>query len=218
MGPNDTPENGVYVGDAMALCQDVPNGSIDLIFTDPPYAREYLGLYGWLAEEAARMLRPGGFLCAMSGGYHLDKVFSQMSGRGLDWYFKIEAFNVGSAPVIWPRRIITRTKPILMWTKGSGVISLWNMTDVYQGQGKDKRYHRWGQDVGSARYCIEYILGTGAPGVVLDPFVGGGATLEACKILGLNYLAFDLDEGACEIARQRVRDVDAPLRAEQLLL
>jgi predicted methyltransferase len=40
----------------------ISDESSDLIFTDPPYLREHLHLYDWLAREASRMLKPGGFL------------------------------------------------------------------------------------------------------------------------------------------------------------
>lgn len=207
--------NQIYVGDSRKLAIDLPNNSIDIIYTDPPYQTEYLPLYGWLAETAARVLKPGGFLCAIAGGYNLDKVFALMSDKGLDWYFKVEMFNPHEAPPIWPRRIITRTKPVLIWTKGPAVIQIWNMTDVYQGQGKDKRYHRWGQDVGSARYVIEYILGTGAKAVLWEPFTGGGATLSACKILGIDYIGFELDTDAAQRARDRIAGVVNPSTPEQ---
>lgn len=214
LGPNNTAENGIYTGDSRELAPVLPDNSIDVIFTDPPYPREYLPLYGWLAKEAARVLKPGGFLCAMAGGNYLDEVFARMGASGLNWYFKIEVFNVGDSPVIWPKRVITRTKPILMWTKGPAVVQIWNMTDVYQGQGKDKRYHEWGQDVGSARYVLEYIFGTGATGLVFDPFCGGGATLEACKLLGLDYLGFEQDPNVADRARDRLRNMQPPLPLE----
>jgi len=47
------------------------DGSVDLIFTDPPYGRDALPLYASLAKEAARVLRPGGFVAAMCGGRYL---------------------------------------------------------------------------------------------------------------------------------------------------
>jgi DNA modification methylase len=211
-------QNQVVTGDSQDLATDIPDNSIDIIFTDPPYPTEYLYLYEWLAVESVRVLKPGGFLCTMSGGYNLDKVFALMAGKGLDWYFKVEVFNPDEAPVIWPRRIITRTKPVLMWTKGPSVIQIWNMTDVYQGQGKDKRYHRWGQDVGSARYVIEYVLGTGTKALLWEPFAGGGATLEACKILGIDYIASEVDPEVAQRARDRLAGVIKPTNPTQMSL
>ena len=32
LGPNDTPENGIYTGDARELAKAIPDESVDLIF------------------------------------------------------------------------------------------------------------------------------------------------------------------------------------------
>ena len=42
--------NEIITGDARELAKDIPDNSIDLIFTDPPYAKEYIPLYGWLSK------------------------------------------------------------------------------------------------------------------------------------------------------------------------
>lgn len=51
LGPNDTPENGIYTGDARELAKAIPDESVDLIFTDPVYDR--IEDYRWLAETGA---------------------------------------------------------------------------------------------------------------------------------------------------------------------
>jgi len=38
----------------------VPDDSVDLIFTDPPYVQSGVSLFGDLVPIAARVLRPGG--------------------------------------------------------------------------------------------------------------------------------------------------------------
>ncbi|MEJ5200615.1 MAG: hypothetical protein WHV66_00165 [Anaerolineales bacterium] len=47
----------ILTGDALVLIRDLPAHSVDLIFTDPPYLKAYLDLYGWLGEQAVRVLR-----------------------------------------------------------------------------------------------------------------------------------------------------------------
>lgn len=37
LGPNDTPENGIYTGDCSRLLTDLPSDCIDLVLTDPPF-------------------------------------------------------------------------------------------------------------------------------------------------------------------------------------
>ena len=47
-------------GDFRQLLKTIPNESIDLIFTDPPYAAEYVPLYSDLAVIAHNVLKEGG--------------------------------------------------------------------------------------------------------------------------------------------------------------
>jgi predicted methyltransferase len=55
LGPNDE-NQGIYTGDARELARAIPDESVDLIFTDPVY--QNLDDYRWLAETAARVLKP----------------------------------------------------------------------------------------------------------------------------------------------------------------
>lgn len=62
-------------------------------------------------------------------------------------------------------------------------------------------------------------------GVVLDPFAGGGATLLACRRLGLACVAIERDKGYCRAIVERLRQpmlpglsVASPLPAAQLAL
>lgn len=48
--------NQIYTGDARELAKAIPDESVDLIFTDPVYDR--IDDYQWLAETAARLLKP----------------------------------------------------------------------------------------------------------------------------------------------------------------
>jgi ParB-like chromosome segregation protein Spo0J len=57
--------NGIQLihGDFIEKSKEIPDSSVDLIFTDPPYAVEYLWLYGELAKVAERLLKPCRCLC-----------------------------------------------------------------------------------------------------------------------------------------------------------
>jgi len=211
LGPYDL--NSITLGDARELSKDIPDESVDMIFTDPPYPKEFIPLYGWLCCEAMRVLKPGGFCCFIASSLYLDRIFSMASASGLSYYFKIETLNTRDKPIIWPRKILNASKPILMWSKGPAAIIVPNMVSTYNGQGPDKRFHNWGQDEGSARYVISYCLGDDQhsrkykpirPAVLLEPFCGGGATLNAAKTLNVDYVAFENDPIAFEMSRARM--------------
>ena len=57
---------------------EIPDNSIDLIFTDPPYGEEYLPLYQELAKLAVRVLKPGGSLVFLVGHIILDQVIENI--------------------------------------------------------------------------------------------------------------------------------------------
>lgn len=200
---------------AQATVKHLPisSESIDLIFTDPPYLLKYLPCYAWLAQEAMRVLKPGGFLLAMCGGSYLNQIFRMFDDAGLTYYWKHENELTGDlSGQVWRNipgniraPIAVRQKSILAYSKRPAVARC-QVIDVYRGNGADKRYHHWGQDVDTARYFIDCYSQPG--GLVLDPFVGGGTTLEACELIGRRSLGFDTDPLALLTTRDRLRSSD----------
>ena len=182
----------------------IPNDSVDLIFTDPPYKRKYLPLYEWLAEESARVLKPDGFLLAYVGVYWKDEVMALIRPH-MSYYADLIMVNRGYSPMLWQRRLISRHRSCLAYScHGRVPKPRTNVLTVWVGTGADKRYHTWGQDESSARYYIDCFSAMGD--VVLDPFCGGGTTPAMCKVLGRNFLSFDNDPQAVQVARCRLKD------------
>ena len=193
---------------AQADIQALPlaDNSVDLVFCDPPYHRKYLHLYGWLAEEAARVLKPGGFLLAMCGGMELNEDM-RLLGEHLTWFWNYEVFMTNVSTVIWPKRTIARNKPILAYSKGAGMPRC-NVLSGLFGGGNDKRYHHWGQDVESARYFIDCFSRSGD--IVLDPLVGGGTTAIASRLIGRRFVGMDIDFGAVLTTQSRLLEAEIP--------
>lgn len=50
--------------------------------------------------------------------------------------------------------------------------------------------------------------------LVLDPFMGSGTTAIACANTGRNFIGFEISKEYCEIANQRLNDVNIQLRME----
>ncbi len=197
----------IITGDARELARVIPDESVDLIFTDPPYLREFLPLYGWLAETAARLLKPGGFVLAYCGTYWKFDA-QKMLGGHLDYFWDFVNKHAGMGSILWQRKVVARYKSILAFSKGKGLPRC-NVVDLWNGSGADKAYHVWGQDESTARYYISCFSAPGA--IIFDPFVGGGTTPAVCKVLGRHYLAFEIDPAVAERARQRVHDTQMPL-------
>lgn len=196
---------------ALANVRELPiaRDSVDLIFTDPPYDGDAVEMYGWLAHEASRVLKTNGFALVMCGGYYLNEIMRLMDSR-LRYFWKYEVLTHESS-IVWPRRVIARTKTILAYTNGGGALPRTNVLAFIEGAGKDKSYHHWGQNVDEARY---YIDTHSKPGdVVLDPFIGGGTTAVACELIGRRCIGFDIDAAAIETTRTRLLEAEIPTQA-----
>lgn len=202
----DMPEeykNAIVTGDARELAKRIPDESVDLILCDPVFS--HIDDYEWLAIVGKRILKPGGNLIAECGAHHINRIIPLMN-KSLDWVWLItERFSGGTAQM-WSKRIIVFVSPFLWYSKGprSGG---W-LIDTQVGR-KDKSKHVWGDGANIMCDIVSRIITSDK--IVWDPFTGGGTVPAVCKMLGRNYIAFEIDPETAEIARKRVRDTQPPL-------
>ena len=77
-------------GDFTKLSTDeIPNNSIDLIYTDPRYDAEHLFLYEELAILAWRVLRDGGSLVTNAVNDKIDEILKMICSTGLKYWWTI---------------------------------------------------------------------------------------------------------------------------------
>ena len=57
----------LYLGDCLSVLPQLEAGSVDAVVTDPPYPQEFAYLWRPLAEQSARILKPGGHLFTLCG-------------------------------------------------------------------------------------------------------------------------------------------------------
>lgn len=200
--PEGYPDNHIFVGDARELMRYIPDQSVDLIFTDPPYLREHIPLYGWLAQEADRVLTPDGFLMAYVGGYWKDGVMAQMR-QHMEYFWDYTIIHGGALPLVRNRNTRAGAKSILCYRKhGSKAMPQTEVQGSFQGTGASKEYHHWGQPVDETAYYISCFSEVGD--LILDPFVGGGTTAVACAENNRAWIGFEMDEEYAHVAQQRV--------------
>ena len=109
----------VRLGDFREVLADLAPGSVDAVITDPPYGRKDLPQWSDLAEHAAKWLRPGGILAAMSGQLYLREVRAALDAHLDDWW-EMCYLMPGNAPYVWPRRVSPQWKPVLVYRNGDG--------------------------------------------------------------------------------------------------
>lgn len=211
LGPYEL--NTIVTGDARELAKAIPDESVDLIFTDPVYSN--IEDYAWLAETAARVLKPGGNLIAQTGHYHVNKIYPVLDLH-LDYIWTIaERHSLNAA--IFQYRILSRWKPYLWYAKGSR-LGEWCFDWLDNGI-MAKAHHKWGDN---HILFVNLVSRLTAPdSIVFDPFTGGGTVPAVCKMLSRRYLAFEIDPATADAARKRVELTQPPLfvvQPEQLAM
>lgn len=197
--------DGVAHGDFRELCADVvPDESVDLIFTDPPYTTEGLPLYGDLAAFASRVLRPGALLCVYSGHTHLPENIDLLRSTGDLRY--VWAFCVHRDGDIFMNaiRVNTHWRPLLMFSKGPPTVWWTSAHDVVRAR-REKQLFHWQQSEGEAGHFVGSFTPPGA--LVVDPMCGTGTTLTAAKRAGRRFLGVEIDAGRAAQARERLAGV-----------
>jgi DNA-binding XRE family transcriptional regulator len=182
---------------------DVPDESVGMIFTDPPYDDESIPLYGDLAKFAARVLIPGGWCLAYSGILNLDRILPLMAVDGLKYGWTFCITHNGGDSRFRKFKLQNGWKPILGFYKPPLSVG-WNWFPDMASGGKEKDAHPWQQAVGEARHFISHLAPKGS--LVCDPFSGSGTSLFAAKRLGLRWVGFEINEDHVMSARIRLND------------
>lgn len=189
-------------GDMSKIGLELEPASIDVLITDPPYPEEYLYLYGYLGELAARVLKPGGSAFVMIGQSYLAEVLNLL-GAHLRYQWTLAYLTPGGQAVqLWQRKVNTFWKPVLWFVNGE-YSRPW-LGDVVQSRvnDNDKRFHEWGQSESGMRDLVERC--SRPNDLILDPFCGAGTTGVVALASGRRFVGIDSDAGAIETSRARI--------------
>lgn len=192
----------VIVGDFRQLGDRIETNSIDLIFTDPPYNVDSLGLYEDLAAFANQMLRPGGLCLAYCGNVVIPQVYEAM-GKSLQYMWTFAIRHTGGEARFRKFHIRNAWKPIICFYKPPLDV-WWEWFSDFTSGGKEKSGHEWQQAEAEAAYYIKFLCPSG--GIVLDPLCGTGTTLKAAKNLGLRYIGYEINPTTAAYASKRLSE------------
>ncbi len=206
------PEELPKIGERFSLfCSDVRDmpieqESVDCIITDPPYPEEFLECFEWLAESAARWLKPGGTLAVMSGQTHLPDVFKRLCSQpDLQYRWTISYLTPGGqAAQIFPRKVNSFWKPVIVLQKKMEPAAWIGDVCSSAPNDNDKRFHHWGQSESGIATLVEKLSQPGD--VICDPFLGGGTTALVAVQMNRLFIGGDIDSNNVRIASARLSE------------
>jgi site-specific DNA-methyltransferase (adenine-specific) len=191
-------------GDFRDRLEALPDGSVDLIVTGPPYPTADLPLWSDLAKHSARLLGPRGILFAWSGKISLPDVLARLGEHlvyGCLFYLRLP----GSHARILGRHIIEGGKPVLAYTTGTWPSGPWGIDELTSPSRCKERYV-WEQTVGPA---VELVKRYSPPsGLIVDPFCGVGTFGVAALSAGRRFLGVELDASRFATATARLDSLD----------
>lgn len=211
--PSTNPLNNnckLFHGDFTELQKEIADSSIDLIFTDPPYGKEYLPLYQELARLAMRVLKPRGSLVFFVGYILLDEVFNifkdfsltNNNSTKLKYWWTLAVKHSGHHTKIYPRYVFAEWKPLLWYVKGERANDLVvsnTIGDYIESTAPSKLLHEWQQSPVEAEYIIKNL--TIENQSILDPMMGTGNTGLAALKLNRKFIGIEKDAKTFEIAK-----------------
>jgi site-specific DNA-methyltransferase (adenine-specific) len=194
----------LLVGDFRKVCETIAPNSVDLILTDPPYSKQYLPLYGSLAEVASKLLKKGGSLLVMGGQSYVPEIIELMKPH-LNYCWLVAYLTPGGQSAqLWKKKVNTFWKPVLWFINGTDEYHGKWVGDVVKSAVNDnsKEFHKWGQSISGMTELVEKF--SMPNDLILDPFLGGGTTAVVAKQLKRRFIGIDVDPTAIETTKGRL--------------
>jgi DNA modification methylase len=198
--------NQIVTGDARELAKAIPDESIDLVFTDPIYSN--IDDYRWLAETAARVLKPDRACLAWYSKPNHSEVKRALESAGLKYVYDLDYVVVAKSYRLVHFHLFCWTTHCMWLNKGHFAPDPWVPDTVISTNGTNGS-HKWNKNPEALMTWLEGF--TAIDSVVWDPFLGGGTTIAVCKMLGRNFIASEIDPATAEQARERVAKTQPPL-------
>jgi len=196
------------LGDCLEIMKSIPDKSIDLVLTDPPY-----GLPNENFDEVRKAIKE----C---------QRISHTQIYILDWRNPLTVNDDKFAELVWEYGWVSggRTKSTYFYPthntihfcgqnnfsfeskKGSIIKRQPGFSSPRQCSYANKSGHPHEKPVKLMKWLIQQYHYWNIPLIILDPFMGSSTTGVACKELGRNFIGIEISEEYYKIAEKRINN------------
>jgi len=202
---DDSADIAIYCGDCRELLPKIPDKSIDLVLTDPPYGinldtsydkfknnKSYDVIKGDNSPFDPSILLPLAEKLIIWGG----NCFADKLPVHFGWLAWIKTARNGAK--------IRQAEMELAWTNFITRSQAYRYTWIgaYREAGEDIEYcHPCQKPISLMRWCLGLVPDAM---IILDPYMGVGSTLRASLDTGRKCIGIEIEEKYCEIAAKRL--------------
>lgn len=217
-------------GDCLELMKDIPDESIDLLVTDPPYkivqggcTNKAVRLKGsnqeqlkkgtlfnnnsikfseWI-PEVYRVLKNNSHCYIMSNDRNINELLNICEKVG----FKLLNILVWGKSKHSPNRYYLKNCEFIVFLRKGKAKNINNMgtKQLLLIDNVENKNHPSEKPIKLMKILIKN--STNEQDKVLDPFMGSGTTGVACKELNRNFIGIELDKNYFNIAKERINNI-----------
>lgn len=218
-----------FEGDCFDVMRDLPDSSVDLIATDPPYRTISGGTGSTVAQqwsqsilrnndgkifqhndvkigaymrEFFRLLKPGSHCYVMINNLNLRELLNEAEAAGFGFHNMLVWVKNNCTPNRWYMKNLEYT--CFFYKKPAKRIVNASSKQTFFADNIRNKLHPTEKPVALFEHYIEN--STNPDAIVLDPFAGSGAMPLAAQQTGRRWIAIEKDAAFATVAAQRIRD------------
>lgn len=211
----------LHHGDCLEVMKSIPDNSIDLVLTDPPYGMSFQSNHrenkhkkianddnlDWLPNLIVELYRVCKHNTAhyMFCSYHKIDIFKQE----IEKYFTLK--NI----LVWEKNntsmgdlkadFAPKIEFVLFFQKGRREINGTRDANIFKSRRTGNELHPTQKPVDICEYLISKF--SNEKDTILDPFMGSGTTGVACKNINRNFIGIELNDEYYNISKERIENM-----------
>lgn len=225
--------NQIIQGDCLQALAELPQASVDLLLTDPPYTisrptgftNTKLAKYATLSMEFGewdkqeldltalataffRVVKPHGTVIVFYDFWKLTYLAEALTQAGFKVLRHLIWQKTNPVPINTRAGYLSNSREYALSAvkQGKATFNSFYDTGIYEHGIPTNKVHPTQKPI---KLFVELVEKHSNPGdLVLDPFCGSGTTCVAAKQLGRNYIGIDASADAIKLSRRRLKAVN----------
>lgn len=183
--------NKIHLGDCLEFMKQLPDKSIDLVLTDPPYGIGASVGFGRSQRISSKIIKKDSWDNEIPSSEIFNEI-NRISTNQIIWGGNYFPLPVTRCFYVWDKLNAGRdfADCEMAWTNYDKVARMYQLR-VANADGVGERFHPTQKPLRLFKWCLQQ---SGLEkGTVLDCFSGSGTTALACHDLGLDFICIEKD-------------------------